>query len=203
MGGEGAYRRRPGEPIVRRDVWCGRPIVGWGGTVVDDAEDLLVLYMPEDGPLRFPPEDFFGGRHPWSGRDRWHGHGVLQLQRPGEMHAVWVFWDGPEREHTAWYVNVQEPFRRSSIGVDTQDLELDLVIERDGSWTFKDDEKMESWIERGRWTRDEVAAIRAEGARVAAELDAGHRWWSDEWAAWTPDPAWPAPQIPDGWERAP
>ena len=83
--------------------------------------------MPEGGPLGFPPEDFFGAPHPWSGKERWRGHGVLQLQRPGEMHAVWVFWQGPERELGAWYVNIQEPFRRSSIGFDTQDLELDIV----------------------------------------------------------------------------
>ena len=40
--GRGAYRR-PGEPIVRRDVWRGRPVVGWGGVVVSDDDDLLVL----------------------------------------------------------------------------------------------------------------------------------------------------------------
>ena len=199
--GRGAYRR-PGEPIVRRDVWHGRPVLGWGGNVVADTDDLLVLFMPGGGPLRFPPEDFFGGAHPWSGRDSWSGHGVLQLQRPGEMHAVWVFWKGRRRELSGWYVNIQEPFRRSSIGFDTQDLELDIVIRPDGSWRWKDDEQMESWIERGRWTADEVAAIRAEGARVAAELEAGRRWWSDEWASWEPDPAWPAPEIRDGWERA-
>lgn len=199
--GRGAYRR-PGEPIVRRDVWHGRPVLGWGGNVVADTDDLLVLFMPGGGPLRFPPGDFFGGAHPWSGRDSWSGHGVLQLQRPGEMHAIWVFWKGARRELAGWYVNIQEPFRRSSIGFDTQDLELDIVIRPDGSWRWKDDERMESWVERGRWTAAEVAAIRAEGARVAAELEAGRRWWSDEWASWEPDPAWPTPEIRDGWERA-
>ena len=199
--GRGAYRR-PGEPIVRRDVWHGRPVLGWGGNVVADTDDLLVLFMPGGGPLRFPPGDFFGAAHPWSGRDSWSGHGVLQLQRPGEMHAIWVFWKGSRRELAGWYVNIQEPFRRSSIGFDTQDLELDIVIRPDGSWRWKDDERMESWIERGRWTADEVAAIRAEGARVAAELDAGRRWWSDDWASWEPDPGWPEPEIHDGWERA-
>lgn len=203
MEGEGAYRRRPGEPIVRRDIWHGRPVVGWGGIVVSDAEDLLVLYMPGGGPLGFPPEDFFGDPHPWSGKDRWAGHGVLQLQRPGEMHAVWVFWEGVEHKLACWYVNIQEPFRRSSIGFDTQDLELDIVIAPDGSWSLKDDEQLEPWIERGRWTREEVAAIRAEGARIAAELDAGRRWWSDSWATWEPDPSWPVPPLPAGWERAP
>ena len=198
----GAYRRQPGEPIVRRDVWRGRPVVGWGGIVVEDTDDLLVLYMPEGSPLRFPPWDFFGGPHPWSGRDSWAGHGVLQLQRPGSMESVWVFWDGPDRELDGWYVNIQEPVRRSSIGFDTPDLELDIVIELDGSWRFKDDEQLEEWIERGRWTEDEVAGIRAEGARIGGELDAGRRWWSDDWAAWEPDPAWPLPTVPEGWERA-
>jgi hypothetical protein len=203
MGGDGAYRRRPGEPIVRRDVWRGRPVVGWGGIVVADTDDLLVLYMPGGSPLGFPPEDFFGGPHPWSGKDRWLGHGVLQLQRPGEMHAVWVFWRGPERELAGWYVNIQEPFRRSSIGFDTQDLELDIVIEPHGSWRWKDDEHMDEWIERGRWTREEVEEIRAEGARVTAALEAGRRWWSADWAVWEPDPGWPVPELPTGWERAP
>jgi hypothetical protein len=199
--GRGAYRR-PGEPIVRRDVWRGRPVVGWGGVVVADTDDLLALYMPGGSPLRFPPEDFFGAPHPWSGRDSWSGHGVLQLQRPGEMHAVWVFWEGPRRELAGWYVNIQEPFRRTSIGFDTQDLELDIVVEPDGAWSWKDDEQMESWVERGRWTPEEVAAIRAEGTRVTADLEAGRRWWSEDWAAWEPNPAWPVPEIVEGWEHA-
>ena len=193
-------RWQPGDPIVRRDVWRGRPVVGWGGNVVSDEDDLLVLYMPEGAPLAFPPGDFFGAPHPWSHRDRWHGHGVLQLQRPGELHAVWVFWEGPEREHAAWYVNLQEPFRRTPLGFDTQDLELDLVLTPDGAWEFKDDEELEGWIERGRWTPEEIAAIRAEGARVASELQAGRRWWDDAWAAWEPDPSWPAPVLPERWD---
>lgn len=187
---------------MRRDVWHGRPVVAWGGIVVSDSDKLLVLYMPEGSPLGFPPWDFFGCPHPWSHKNSWTGHGVLQLQRPGEMHAVWVFWDGPERKLAAWYVNIQEPFRRSSIGFDTQDLELDIVIEPGGDWSWKDDEQLEAWIERGRWTRDEVDAIRAEGDRVATELDAGRRWWSESWASWEPDPSWTTPTLPNGWEHA-
>jgi hypothetical protein len=202
MRRDGGYRR-PGEPIVRRDVWHGRPVVGWGGIVVSDTDDLLVLYMPEGSRIAFPPEDFFGAPHPWSGKNRWHGHGVLQLQRPGEMHAVWVFWEGPKRALGAWYVNIQEPFRRSSIGFDTQDLELDIVIAPGGSWRVKDDDHLEAWIERGRWTREEVAAIRAEGERIIAELEAGRRWWSDEWATWEPDPAWPVLDLPADWIHSP
>ena len=175
-------------------------MVGWGGVVVADADDLLALYMPEGSPLVFAP-DFFGEPHPWSHKDRWEGHGVLQLQRPGEMHAIWVFWQGAAREFGTWYVNVQEPFRRTGIGIDTQDLELDIVVGPDGSWRLKDDEKLDGWIERGRWTPEEVAAIRAEAARVTDMLDRGSRWWDEEWAAWRPDPAWPEPRVPNAWQR--
>ncbi len=145
-------------------------MVGWGGIVVADDDDLLVLYMPEGGPLS-TTRDFFGAPHPWSGKDQWRGHGVLQLQRPGEMHAVWVFWQGPRRELGAWYVNIQEPFRRTALGFDTQDLELDIVIAPDGTWRWKDDELLDAWVDRGRWTAQEVAEIRAEGARVVGELE--------------------------------
>ena len=50
------------------------------------------------------------------------------LQRPGDAYAIWHFWHGPEREFRGWYVNLQEPFRRTAQGYDTQDLELDIWV---------------------------------------------------------------------------
>ena len=129
---------------MRREVWHGRPVGAWGGTVVQDDDDVLVLYMPEGSP---------------------------------------------------------PPFRRSPLGFDTLDNVLDIVIAPDGTWRWKDEEELDGWVARGRFTRDEVAEIRAEGARVAAELDAGSRWWDETWATWKPDPAWPMPELPDGWDR--
>lgn len=199
MSDKGAYPRRPGEPVVRREVWRGRVIGGWAGLVVRDDEELLALYMPEGSPLAFT-RDFFGAPHPWSGKERWRGHGVLQLQRPGERVAVWVLWHGPERDLGAWYLNLQDPFRRTAIGFDTCDHELDVVVRPDGTWELKDDELLEPWAERSRFTAEQVAEIRAEGARIVRELEAGRRWWDDTWAAWEPDPAWPAPELPAGWK---
>jgi hypothetical protein len=190
--------RASGEPIVRREVWRGQPKVGWGGIVVEDSPSLLALYMPGGSPLAYAA-DFFGAPHPWSSRDRWEGHGVVQLQRPGDMYAVWVFWHGEDREFRGWYLNLQEPFRRTRRGFDTQDLELDIVVELDGTWNYKDDEKLDAWVDRGRWTEPETAAIRREGAAIAAELEAGRRWWSDDWAAWEPDPVWGIPELPADW----
>jgi hypothetical protein len=194
-------RWQPGERIVRRELCLGRPWLGQAAIVVADTDDLLVLYIAGDSELAYPDGDWPGGRHPWHGKDRWRGHGVLQLQRPGEAHAVWLFWQGPERSLRCWYVNLQAPFRRTAGGIDTEDHELDIVIEPDGAWRFKDDEWLDEWVRLGRWTEAEVAAIRAEGARVAADLEAGRRWWDEHWAGWRPNPEWCGGDLPTGWER--
>jgi hypothetical protein len=177
-----------GDVIVRREVrndgwaWLELPVV-----VVRDEPDLLATYVAEGAPFTFPPGPEV---HPWARRERWQGHGVLMLQRPGESHAVWVFWDGPEREHAAWYLNIQEPFRRTADGYDTQDLELDVVLYPDGRVELKDDELLDVRVREGRFTEDQAHAVRAEGERIQRELRAGHRWWDPFWALWEPDPAW-------------
>ena len=184
-----------GETVVRREVlndgrvWLESPVV-----VVRDEPGLLATYTPTGAPFRFPDGEWPTptGKHPWHGRAGWTGHGVLALQRPGEAHAIMVFWDGPEREFAGWYVNFQEPFRRSADGYSTQDLELDIWIPAGGAWEWKDADVLDERIYEGRYTAAQVEATWAEGRRVAAELDAGRRWWDPWWALWEPDPAWDA-----------
>ena len=150
--------------------------------VVDDSPDLLVTYLPEEAPFSFP-RSADGRPHPWLGKERWQGHGVLTLQRPAESYAVWHFWDGPERRFAGWYLNLQRPFRRTSIGYDTQDLELDVWIPAAGPWSFKDEDKLEERRADGRFTEAEVAEIRSIGSEIAVMLDRGEQWWDESWAA--------------------
>jgi hypothetical protein len=187
-----------GDVILRREVLNdGRCWSEWPVIVVRDEPGLLATFTATDTPFRFPDGAWptSSGLHAWHGKDRWHGHGVLMLQRPGEAHAVWVFWQGTSREFAGWYVNLQEPFRRTPAGYDTQDLELDIWVPADGPWEWKDDELLEQRVREGRFTEGQVAAIRDEGRRVATELDAGRRWWDTVWAEWQPDPAWPVPTF--------
>ena len=191
---------REGDVVIRREVlndgqaWLEVPVI-----VVRDDDELLATYLASGAPLRFPvgPWPTPNGRHPWHGKERWRDHGVLMLQRPGEAHSVWFFWRGDRREFAGWFVNFQDAFRRTPDGYDTQDLELDIWIPKDGAWQWKDEELLEVRVREGRFTPAQVDAVRAEGRRVAAELDAGRQWWDDAWASWQPDPAWATPEFPD------
>jgi hypothetical protein len=174
-----------GDVILRREVRND----GWAWAqmrvrVVRDEPGLLVTYLAEGTSFEFPPGPEV---HPWAGRGVWTGHGVLMLQRPEEMHAIWVFWEGPKRDFAGWYVNLQEPFRRTAEGYDTQDLELDIWIPAGGTWELKDSELLDARVQEGRFTQDQARAIRAEGDRITAALDAGRRWWDERWAEWSPD----------------
>jgi hypothetical protein len=142
-----------GDVVVRREISWGRPCLAIPVRVIEDSDSLLATFIPESTPLSYadcpdvvwPTES---GRHPWWPTAQWQGHGVLMLQRPGEPYAVWHFWAGPERRFESWYLNLQEPFRRSAIGYDTQDHELDVIVLEDLQWFFKDDEKLDVSYER-------------------------------------------------------
>lgn len=190
-----------GQPIVRREIWRGAPWLATVVIVVEDGDEFLASYLPEEAPFVLPPSAD-GRPHPWAGRGRWLGHGVLMLQRPGESYAVWHFWEGPKRRFSGWYLNLQEPYRRTEIGYDTQDLELDIWIPSGGAWRLKDEELVAERVEDGRFTAAQALEIHRLGDEIGHMLDRGEAWWDPAWAAFEPSPEWRAPDFPLGWEGA-
>jgi hypothetical protein len=197
---------QPGEVIVWREVLNdGRPWAAHTVYVVEDSDELLATYLPTGTPFgfaagKFPTPD---GKHPWQGRIGWTGHGRLAIQRPNDDYAVFVYWHGAERSLRFWYVNIQEAYRRTAIGIDTQDLELDIVVGLDGTFEFKDAEVMADRVAEGRFDPDQVSAIEKIGDELADRLRDGQIWWDDAWARWTPDPSWRGMALPHGWENLP
>jgi hypothetical protein len=191
-----------GDVIVGRQVLNdGRCWLALASLVVCDHHELLALYTPPGAPFDFPPGRWptVDGLHPWHARTHWEGHGMLSLHRPSDWYAIFVFWQGPERRFEGWYVNMQEPFRRTPAGIDTQDLELDILLPVGGGWELKDDEVLEQRVREGRYTEPQVAHTRAEAALVVAEVEAGREWWDPSWADWEPDPTWRAPAFPEAY----
>ncbi|WP_125777515.1 DUF402 domain-containing protein [Antribacter gilvus] len=194
-----------GQTVVRREILRGEVWFASPQICVHDDGDLLVTYTPEGTPFGFPQEGRFpAGRHPWeaAGRQSWTGHGCLDLQWTGVEHAIFLFWSGPERQFRTWYFNLQDAPRRTPIGFDTLDHELDLVLPVDAeTYRWKDVEEFAAVGELRYPGRS--AEIQAEGDRIAGLLDAGKRWWDEAWADWTPDPSWTARELPADWATTP
>ncbi len=190
---------RPGDVVVRRDVWDGHPWVGIAATVIRDEPGLLALYVSEGAEIGVEAGPEFPIVHPWHGRSNWEGHGVVALHRPGDAYSVWVFWEGDERRFAGWYLNLEAPYVRTERGIDTHDHELDLWSEDGQTWEFKDAELMEQRVAEGLFTAEEAAAIEAEGTRLEAEVRGGGGWWDAAWATWAPAPDLLAPRLPSDW----
>lgn len=192
----------PGETIVLRQVWRGRPLFAVASVVVSDEPGLLVTYVPEGAEFG-SVAGWPGGVHPWAHRERWEGHGVLMLRRPADRYSIWVFWQGDGREFECWYVNLERPFRRTAVGIDSLDHELDLWSEDGVIWHLKDEEGVGQCVADGRFDEQEAERIWADAAAFQEEYERNGPWWDLGWARWEPPPGLGVPALPEGWQRVP
>jgi hypothetical protein len=136
----------------------------------------------------------------------WNGPGVLEFTPPDAAHSVWWF-RTPEGAFAGWYVNLEEPAARWDdghlAGVDTVDQDLDIWVEPDRSWRWKDVEEFDErlafpeyyWVSDGE-------AVWAEGRRVVKLIEAGEFPFDGTWCDFQPDPQWTVPAVlPGGWDR--
>lgn len=127
---------------------------------------------------------------------------MLQLSRPGAAHSIHAWWADGSDDLAGWYVNLQQPLRRTRLGFDTRDDLLDIVVEPDlSSWYWKDEDDLAEAERIGLLSAEEAAAIHAEGERVIGLIDKGTPPFDPAWADWRPDPAWRVPELPAGWDQ--
>jgi predicted RNA-binding protein associated with RNAse of E/G family len=111
----------------------------------------------------------------------WRYHHVLSLTRRGEAHSLWLLWE-EDWAFRCWYVQLWKPIVETSTGIETMDYALDIVVDPDGTWSWKDEDDFDEAQKLGVFTPEEAAAVRAEGGRVIA----AHPWptgWED-WRPW-------------------
>ena len=123
----------------------------------------------------------------------WEGGSVLRFERAGAAHSIEIFWD-EEWALRGWYVNLQAPTRINGRFLDTTDLALDVTVEPNGTWAWKDEDELAEAIALG--VLDEAAAeeLRAEGERVIAA-----RPWPTGWEGWRPPADWGPLPLPADW----
>lgn len=208
-------RRWPtGTIVVQQEVWRGRLWSARPMPVVEDRGDSLALWCPRGtrwktattpptrprAPTRAERFVLSLTRRDWVLADFTWDVSTLVLVRAGDWHAVWVCWDdrGASR---GWYVNLQQPFRRTERGLHTMDLMLDILVAPDRRWRWKDEDEFAALITAGLIDTAEAARVRDEARRVVARVEAHEPPFSEPWHAWRPDPSWSLPQLPADWDR--
>ena len=200
---------RPGESIAHRSVdkAAGTVMTVLAQIVVHDDPQSIVTYMPV-GSLTKRRTGARGGPRgrqliQWDGgyEDKpWRDTNVLMIHRPGDGYSLWYAWAATDPQRAWWYVNLEEPWRRSAIGFDSRDLWLDLWREASASeWNWKDEDELDWATANGRCSAERAEDIRAEARRAIDAIAARVRPFDVDWTAWRPDSRWSAPQLPAGW----
>jgi hypothetical protein len=197
---------KAGEGVVLRGVWRGR--LWWAGaaTIVRDTPSLIAMYWqagtPSMGPARrSTPLDLLS-KEPLLVSHKWVETDVLMLANPGASHSVYVMWETGQTKLRCWYINLEEPLRRTTLGFDTMDHLLDIVISPDLSvWHWKDEDEFEEAVAIGVFSPEEARAIRAEGERAINLSQVRQSPFCDAWEEWSPPANWGIPIMPEGWQE--
>jgi len=207
-------RWQAGAVIVHQEVWRGKLWSARPMTVVEDRGTSLVLWCPHGTrwktattpPTREPAstraERFAVSLSlgDWVLADFSWDVSTLVLVRPEQWHAVGVSWR-ETGEDWGWYINFQRPIVRTARTVQTMDLMLDIIVEPDRRWKWKDEDEFAALVSNGVIDAKEAEHVWEEALRVIGQIEANEPPFNESWHDWRPDPTWPVPELPVGWER--
>jgi len=188
----------------------GRIEMCWPCRVVQDDGHVLALFIAagsgyKAGPKRtalqklsmpraaLPPDEYVWRRD------------TLRLMFPGRRHSVWLSWvnEGSRRAFYGYFVNMEEPFRRTPVGFDTQDHTLDIEVTPEHDWKWRDTAELDEHVKHGFYTAPLAGEVWDEGRRTIDEIVRGSHPCLDGWRDWLPDAAWQVPQVPAEWSSVP
>jgi hypothetical protein len=187
-------------------------VAGWPHIVLEDRRDLVALYLPPGAPL---------GR--WNiGEDRFREPVVtegesVRLLFPGQPYEVTAFYDagngpgraagayfpGARRRFYGWKVDISSPFARTSAGFDVIDEVLDIIVEPDLSYRWKDEDELANLVSLGLYSEAEAANLRATGERVIELVEAGLFPFDRSWQDWRAPAGLTLGAMPAGWQDLP
>jgi hypothetical protein len=131
-------------------------------------------------------------------------HSLLTWHPTGADYSIRFFWyDGV---FTAWYANLELPLTlwqaNGLRGGDTVDWDLDIWVEPDRTWRWKDEDEFTERLAHPEiyWVDDEDR-VRAAGEEVVKLIEAAAFPFDGTWLDFEPDAAWgPLPQSdPPSW----
>jgi hypothetical protein len=196
--------------VVRYITTDGRIEMCWPCRVVEDRDDLVALFIAagsryKAGPkktaaekrrlprTRLPPDEYV-----------WRND-TLRLMIPGRSHSVSVSWQtqAGARAVLKYFVNMEEPFRRTAVGFDTQDHTIDIEVTPQLAWRWRDEQELANHVAEGFYTDELAEAARLEGKQTIAAIQRLEHPCTRGWSEWTPPPEWQVPSFVAGWDTTP
>ena len=195
-------RFEPGDEVVLRYITRFGSGVGmtWPFTVVRDDADLVALYIPAGSTFMRWDTSVPGRRELVEGEWR---RDVLRLMFPDKGYSIWLFWEGEGRPFTTYYVNFEEPFRRTAVGFDTNDHTLDIMVKPSLEWEWKDRPEFEALIANGHFSAEFGESVEAAAQEVLGLIARREAPFSAGWETWTPPGDWRRPELHARWRDEP
>lgn len=175
--------------------------------ICDDAE-LLAVYIPRGTPFKnnwvIPPArransvDAITPSAQRQYRNLVYQRNEIRLYLPGQAYSIGLIVD----EHdafTAWYGNLEAPFIRTSLGIDTRDYALDVIAYPSGQWQWKDEAEFTRRREVGIDSAEHQVRVRAAGWEFIARFERGAWPFNAGWQQWQAPTDWQVRQLPPDW----
>ncbi len=204
-----------GDLIVERHVWDGLLWAARPALVVSDVDDMLVYWRPAGTIGCSSTSRGIASRDHLPADERqlvslesraWLYRAVpargssLTFARDGSWASIAVTWRS-EGTFLHWYVNFQQPMKRTPDGYDTLDLVVDLVVAPDWSAAWKDRRAFDTAIERGIFDTSVADAIEAEATSIEELITQRAGPFDAKWTSWRPPTGWDVPTLPDNFRR--
>lgn len=120
----------------------------------------------------------------------------LFFYRADRWSRVNLGWDHNSGRFLGWYVNFEFPAQPTPTGVHTMDLVLDIWVNPDRSWEWKDRSDYLEVLNDGTLHPGIDTDLRAETTRVLEEISAGIGPFAERWLTFRPGSGWACPTLP-------
>lgn len=205
---------KQGDNVLLRGVYEKTPVYVQSLRVIKDTPEEIALFI-WPGAECAVPVGWVSDRREW-GMKRWSEtmSGALRLEKfswginrflillePEKFYSTIYIWDATSSEFVCYYINFQVPFRRTPLGFDTLDLDLDLVIDPSFTWEWKDEEEYQQGIHAGGIRPEWVREVELAQPEVFERIEQQAYPLNGSWLNFQPDPNWSLPYLPKNWDE--
>jgi protein associated with RNAse G/E len=200
---------QPGATIIRNiarsdgTVTTAAPVI-----VIEDTADVLAIYFPKGTVYKnnwvVPPEQraaMVDAMTPSAQRQYKNNlatHNDIRLYLPGQRFAVGLTF-AENDALMSWYGNLEAPFIRTPVGIDSRDYALDVLAYPDGRWHWKDEDEFRRRLEVGIDSAAHQARVQAAGKEFIRRFENNLSPFSDGWQNWRCPHDWQPRQLQQNW----